>query len=159
MLELLRFTGDRNTRPCMVNWFITQVLQYVELGGQYAWGLTEESKKVNTLLSFLSQDPRGGKDCAYRWAASWIASTAQIDINNNDHTRIQGVTTYAISPGCSEFPFSWAEFLEAFLDEYDSSRKEQLRERKLKEHIKGKLNNEVKLRLIDSEKKRLHLKF
>ena len=56
-LELISFSGDRNNRPCIVNWFLIEILQYVDLEGEYAWGLTDDSKKVNALLSFLPQDP------------------------------------------------------------------------------------------------------
>ena len=64
-LNFLRFTGDRNTRPFVVNWFLSEVQRYVRLGGPLAWGATPDDKLVNGVLSFLSQDPRAGKDQAY----------------------------------------------------------------------------------------------
>jgi hypothetical protein len=106
-LNFLRFTGDRDTRPSTVDWFLKEILRYVHLKGQHAWGFSFDAKAINALLSFLSQEKRAGKDRAFRWAASWIGSQAEININNNigiprsaPHLQTT-IGTYSLSPGCN----------------------------------------------------------
>jgi hypothetical protein len=69
-LQFLKFSGDRDTKPSTVHWFLQLVAEYVRLCGGF--GVSQDDRLISTVLVNLSREPPGGNDRAYRWAISWI---------------------------------------------------------------------------------------
>jgi hypothetical protein len=129
-LQFLKFSGDRDTKPSTVDWFLQLVAEYVRLGGGV--GVSEDDRLINTVLENLSREPRGGKDRAYRWAISWIGSRSGLAIYMagsyawviNYGTGKNVYTPPSTVPMHQHYPFSWIEFVDAFTDEFDPERRE-----------------------------------
>jgi hypothetical protein len=121
-LQFLKFSGDRDTKPSAVEWFFQLVAGYVRLGGGV--GVGHDDRLSNTVLENLSREPRGGKDCAYRSAISWIGSRSGLSIYMagsyawviNYGTGKNVYTPPSTVPIHQHYPFSWIEFVDAFTD-------------------------------------------
>jgi hypothetical protein len=128
-LQFLKFSGDRDTQPSTVDWFLQLVAEYVRLGGGV--GVSQDDRLINTVLENLSREPRGGKDRAYRWAISWIGSRSGQSIYTvgsyawviNYGTGKNVYTPPSTVPVHQHYPFSWIEFVDAFMDEFDPERR------------------------------------
>ncbi|KAA8893911.1 hypothetical protein FN846DRAFT_895567 [Sphaerosporella brunnea] len=135
-LQFLKFTGDRDTKPSTVDWFLQLVAEYVGLGGGV--GVSQDNRLINTVLENLSREPWGGKDRAYRWAISWIGSQSGQSIYTAGS--YNGVINFGTGknmykppstvPVHQHYPFSWIEFVDAFMDEFNPERREASRFRK-----------------------------
>jgi hypothetical protein len=129
-LQFLKFSGDRDTKPSTVDWFLQLVAEYVRLGGGI--GVSQDDRLINTVLENLSREPRGGKDRAYRWAISWIGSRSGLSIYTagsyawviNYGTGKNVYTPPSTVPIHQHYSFSWIEFVDAFTDEFDPERRE-----------------------------------
>jgi hypothetical protein len=132
-LQFLKFSGDRDTKPSTIDWFLQLVAEYVRLGGGV--GVSQDDRLINTVLENLSREPRGGKDRAYRWAISWIGSRSGLSIYMagsyawviNYGTGKHVYTPPSTVPIHQHYPFSWIEFVDAFTDDFDPERREASR--------------------------------
>jgi hypothetical protein len=101
------------------------VAEYVRLGGGV--GVSPDDRLINTVLENLSQEPRGGKDRAYRWAISWIGSRSGQSIYTagsyiwviNYGAGKNVYTPPSTVPLHQHYPFNWIEFVHAFMDQFD----------------------------------------
>ncbi|KAA8908514.1 hypothetical protein FN846DRAFT_889428 [Sphaerosporella brunnea] len=132
-LQFLKFSGDRDTDTAMVDWFLPLVAEYVRLGGGV--GVSQDDRMINTVLENLSREPRRGKDRAYRWAISWIGSRSGLSIYMGvsyawPPNYATGKNVYkppSTVPVHKHYPFSWVEFVDAWMDEFDPERREASR--------------------------------
>ncbi|KAF8522688.1 hypothetical protein BDD12DRAFT_924341 [Trichophaea hybrida] len=110
-LAASHFTGDRDTRPTTVTWFLKLVERVVDLGDDMCHGVSRVDKLLNTVHSYIWKDPKYGKDRAYRWMLSWIGAKCAVTL---------GVRTYGLT-------VSWETFTAAFREEFDPDEREHVR--------------------------------